>query len=343
MCGSIKGLVNGGGMNQVSIPRLLYGGIDVNVFSVGKSLDDKHGIPTVKRCLKALNTINEQSMGMADTATNCQNIKQINKHHGLAIILHLTGASHNNDMKVLKDYYDLGVRIIHPPFDDKLSFDCTKREGLTKAGKATIEKMLELGMIVDVAHASQKEFWQICEMVKGPLINSHASCRGLFDHPRNLTDKQIAAIAEHGGVVGIGPFWIPKPYWCVCDKRVKSKWHAWEKIQQKSYQKWAQERPTGAKWWHAEARYIRQGGAPILRDSFACWVNHMDYIKERFGVNCIGFGPDFDYILGGPRGFEEVDKLPNLTYELMQRGYAFAEVKKILGGNFMRVFSKILE
>ena len=354
-------MLDGRGHIQATIERLRRGKVDVNVFSVGQSqftsemdglFGKKEAVKNVLRIIKSFGELKKLTHGEAQVATCTSDIRTSLKHKRLAIVLHLTGASHLNDVSILKDYYDLGVRVIHPPFDSNLSMELTERQGLTKAGIRTVEIMMELGMLVDVAHTNEREFWQIFDIVKGPVIYSHGGCRSLVDHPRNLTDKQIEAIAEMGGVIGVGVYCWKAP------ARGVGQWRKWETEKGKVFGLIPEHRKKlrrqyndpyeflfnlGNDWNHFERHQLTARGVPILKYPLGAMVNHFDYVKRLVGADHVAFGPDFEFTLGGPLGLEEIDKLPNLTHELIKRHYSLAEVKKVLGGNFLKLFHRVVD
>jgi membrane dipeptidase len=159
------------------------------------------------------------------------------------------------------------------------------RGGLTELGVQTIEECNRLGIIVDVSHISDTSFYAVLDVAKAPIIASHHGLRALFETPRFMTDDQLRALADKGGVMGV----------------------------------------------------MYGIGPKTLGDV----VDHIDHAVEVGGIGCVGLGSDWD---GGcrPEGLEDSSKLPNLTRELVARGYQDGEVEKILGGNLMRVFKRVL-
>ena len=167
----------------------------------------------------------------------------------------------------------------------------------TDFGKEVVHEMNRLGMMVDIAHVADKTFWDALEVSKAPIFSSHSSCRALADVPRNMTDEMIVALAKKGGVVQIN-------FSCGFLK-------------------------AGA----GGGRGAPQGPRATLADVVA----HIDHVKQIAGVDAVGIGSDFDGIGCTPEGLDDVSKFPNLTRALLEKGYSAEDIRKIYGGNLLRV------
>ena len=174
--------------------------------------------------------------------------------------------------------------------------------GLTDFGRDVISEMNRLGMIVDVSHSSDKTVWDALETSSAPIIASHSCAKAICDHPRNLNDDLIEAIAKAGGVIGINFYPV------FLDQEFKSK---------------------------------REKGLKPTPPPLSKVIDHIDYIAAIGGIGSIGLGSDFDGMNPPPVGLEDVSKMPGITKTLLERGYSVEEVKKISGGNFMRVFKQV--
>jgi membrane dipeptidase len=179
-----------------------------------------------------------------------------------------------------------------------------RHDGLTPLGKQIIAEMNRLGMMVDISHVSDKTFFDALEASKAPIIASHSSCRAISNVPRNMTDAMIVALAKKGGVVHIN-------FNC-------------EFLNQKS----------------ADAGKGKNGKA-LLGATLADVVEHIDHVVKLASVDAVGIGSDFDGVTCTPTGLEDVSKFPNLTRALLEKGYSPEDIRKIYGGNTLRVMRAV--
>lgn len=212
-----------------------------------------------------------------------------------------------NNLDWLDTFYNLGFRHATLTWNEENSLGTgvlgDKERGLTELGKKAIEKMDKLGMIIDVSHANEKTFWDIYNTTTRPIIASHSNCKSLCDVPRNLTDEQIKAIAQKGGLIGVNAYvgFIKK---CEYSNPVK--------VEDVDFNK----RPT-------------------LKDL----VDHIDYLVNLVGINHVAFGFDFcEYLEGhsdtNPIDLEDASKSQNIIQELLNRGYTKEDIEKIAYKNF---------
>jgi membrane dipeptidase len=215
--------------------------------------------------------------------------------------------------------------------------------GLTEFGESVIAEMNRLGMVIDISHSHDDTFWDVLRLSKTPVVASHSCCRALAPHHRNLSDEMLKALAEKDGLVGIN-FW---PGFLRDDI---------DKAETELFIKVATERglPTEL------VAYAKL--EPAVRDKFNAdfkkrWaeisktlpavdvktvVDHIDHVVKVTGdADHVGLGSDYDGISITPAGLENVGLLPNITKELVARGYKSADIRKILGGNFLRVFGAV--
>ena len=197
--------------------------------------------------------------------------------------------------------------------------------------------MNELGMIVDISHASPAAVQEVLKISDDPIIASHSCVYALCDHDRNLTDEQIKAIAANGGVIGVNFFegYLSQEYNDLVRAFEKEHKAEIDSVEDLFY---------GTENWSAEKRKLY---APLtdrikqLDIDVSTVVDHIDHIIRLVGPDYAGLGSDFDGVHRLPEGLEDCSKLPNITRELAARGYSEADIRKILGGNFMRVFRQV--
>ena len=197
--------------------------------------------------------------------------------------------------------------------------------------------MNRLGMMVDVSHVSDKTFWDIVKTSTKPIIATHSNCRSIANVARNLTDEQIRAVAKTGGVVCVVfyPEFV-EPGW-------KEKKDALEaEIMPLVKQRAAKADGNGSIKRIARDRVReREYAARLQPVPLSRVVDHIDHIVRLVGIEHVGVGSDFDGIQATPRGLASVADLPNLTAELMRRGYSEDDVVKILGGNVLRLMEEV--
>ncbi len=287
---------------QVDLPKLRAGGIDAAFFAVDVTRAWKNSLAYAMDafgCFAADIDALGGEVVIARSAAGIEAAKQDGKVAALLVIENSEALE--GSLNVLRGFYDLGVRSIVLTHNLSTWAAAGNAEarcggGLTCFGVALVEAMNRLGMLVDVSHISERGFWDTLEVTRKPVIASHSCCAALCPHSRNLTNEQLRALAENGGVVGITfvpPFLDP----------------AWEP----------------ARWPQVP--------------SLDCLLNHVDHAVRVAGIDHVGFGSDFD---GGGTALRDAGEYPRLTEGLLRRGYAEADVRKLLGENILHVLRETL-
>jgi membrane dipeptidase len=282
-------------------------------------------------------------------AFSVADIERAHHEHKLAALMGIEGGhSIENDIHLLRDYYRLGVRYMTLSWsntnewaDSSGDIDDPKiqhHNGLTDFGKQVVLEMNRLGMMVDISHVADKTFWDTIAITKAPVIASHSSSRALVDAPRNMTDDMLRAVAKNGGVVQVNFFSG------FDDEDFRKANQAQSKEEAAAVQKYidslkAQGKPVS----YIEAdRIEREWMAKIPRPPFHVLIDHIDHIAKVAGVEHVGLGSDFDGVGGAtPQGMDSAADLPKITQALLDRGYSPGDIKKILGGNLLRVFAQV--
>jgi len=195
--------------------------------------------------------------------------------------------------------------------------------------------MNRLGMLVDISHVADKTFYDTIAVTKAPVIASHSSARALTDHPRNMTDDMLRAVAKNGGVVQVNFYnaFIDDNYRKAAEAQKKDRDAAVDAFQE-------QMKAAGkAVTYIDNDRIEREWSAKIPRPPFKSLIDHIDHIAKVGGIDHVGLGSDYDGVSGAlPLGIDSVADLPKITQALLDRGYSADDIRKVLGGNLMRVF-----
>lgn len=289
----------------------------------------------VQRALDMIDSVYEttrehpQQMMMAYSVAD---IERAHREHKLASLMGLEGGhAIDNNIRILRDYYRLGVRYMTLSWANTNEFadssgdidktDVQHHNGLTDFGKQVVTEMNRLGMLVDISHVADKTFWDTIATSKAPIIASHSSARAVTNHPRNLTDDMLRAVAKNGGVVQVN-------FNCgFIDQNYLD-----------AYTKWNNARIAQGK---PDMTYSTEVTPNIPRPPFKSLIDHFDHIAKVAGVDHVGIGSDFDGVDCLPMGMDSVADLPKITQALLDRGYSPEDLKKILGGNLLRVFADV--
>lgn len=334
---------------HVDSVRAKQGGLDAQFFSiwVEPELFGAGGPGAVKRAdlqINAIRELTEKHPELWAMATSAGDVRRIAGEGKLSALLGLEGGYAIDDrLENVERYYNMGVRYMSPAWTVSTSWagssgdEAGKTRGLTEFGKQVIREMNRLGMMVDVSHVSDKAFWDIVNTSTKPVIASHSACRAIANVPRNLDDDMIKALAKTGGVVCV-IFYPPflEPGWSALKDRVD--------VEIAAMVKQASEDEKGgvAQKKLARDRVRRREFLKRLPPvSVSRVADHIDHIVKLVGIDHVGIGSDFDGIQATVSDLSSAAELPNLTRELLRRGYSEADIDKILGGNILRVMEEV--
>ncbi|HZS71671.1 MAG TPA: dipeptidase [Candidatus Acidoferrum sp.] len=329
---------------SIDIPRMKEGGMNAIFFSVwidGRIL----GPPAVQKALDQIDMIreavlrNSSDMELARTAADVRRIRAQGK---IAALIGVEGGHMiGNDIHVLRIFSDLGVRYMTLShfYNDEWADSSTDKpahNGLTDFGKEIVREMNRQGIMVDISHVSDKTFYDALEVSRAPLIASHSSCRALCNHPRDMSDDMIKALAAKGGVIQINyeKSFIDQAYKDAADKisgGVVAQINQFEKDCNHD------EACVEKKVTEAQRQLTAEGKLP--RVSWERIVDHIDHAVKLAGADHVGLGSDFDGATM-PEGMEDCTHLPQITEALVRKGYSDADIQKILGGNALRVMEQ---
>lgn len=327
------------------LPRFREGGLDIEMFSIWVP-PEKPRETYFERANEQIDSLqslicrNPSVMGFAG---NEREIREL-LHRGKFVAMFGMEGGHPlmDDMQNLEYFYRRGVRYMTLTWNNSTSWATSasdetarpeklKHKGLTDFGRNIVRRMNELGMIVDVSHVGEATFWDVVKTTKKPIIASHSSVWNLCHHRRNLKDDQLKAIAKTGGVVFINflPGFIDSTF-----SRKEAALRAGHKGEIDSLRSlWKGD------WFNFEiavAKTLKEEYKAI-RPPLSVLIDHFDYAMKLIGPDHVGIGSDFDGIHTTPLEMDDVTFLPNITRELLRRGYSEEDVRKVLGENFLRV------
>jgi len=335
--------------SRVDLPRMQKGGLDAAFFAVfvGQRERTRDNYEFVQaeaaRMIEAVNYMCNANPSLIRLATTPEQALSNRQNKLLTAFMGMeNGFPIARDISNIKKYYDMGIRYItlcHTKNNDicDSSNDEPEHNGLSEFGRNVVKKMNELGMIIDVSHISDKAFFDVIETSTAPVIASHSSARVVCDNPRNMTDTMLLKLKENGGVIQM----------CILSAYVKTppknpKRDDELAALEKKYGTWAEiDDPSvrdkyAAEWYAIEAKYPQD--LATVKD----FVDHIDHAVNLIGIDYVGIGTDFDGG-GGLRDCQDASQLPNITAELLRRGYGKDDLVRIWGGNFMRVFKQVIE
>lgn len=307
------------GKNQTDIPRMKEGGLDAEFFAIYVASKYAREGGAARRAWEMIDDVYEQarrhpeSLEVAYTAAD---IRRLHKANKISALMGIEGGHAIEDsLGLLRQFYRAGVRYMTLTHTNTNNWADSaggignpaeaRHNGLSPFGKEVVREMNRLGMMVDISHVADKTFWDVLETSSAPVIASHSSCRALTNVPRNLTDDMLKALAKNRGVIIINFY-------------------------------------NG----FINTEYAKPGDPVPTKSAQTATMDmlmaHFEHAIKVAGIDHVGIGSDFDGVDGLlPQGMEDVSKLPTITYELLKRGHSEADVKKVLGGNLLRVLTEV--
>lgn len=322
---------------QVNLPKMRAGSLDVAWFIVYtgqgelKKQGYKKAADNAQAKFDAIHRLVKEyapnKIGLAVSSKDIDSLRKMGKK--VAMIGVENAYPIGEDLNEVKRYYKLGARYMslahngHNQFSDSNTgeFDNTaKHNGISELGKKVIDSMNYYGIMVDISHPSKEAIRQTIAHSKAPVIASHSSARALSDHPRNLDDEQLEWVKENGGVIQT----VALALFINKEKHEKYK-NALEALGDQT---------------DAEAlKALKKEFPPV---DVADFVDHIDYVKNKIGIDHVGISSDFDGG-GGIEGWKDASETFNVTLELVKRGYTEEEISKIWSGNLLRVLEEVAD
>ena len=356
--------------NQVNLPKMKKGGLDVAWFIVytgQDTLTDEGYAKAYENAMSKFNAIHKltkeiapDQIGLAVTSDDVRRIDAEGKK--VAMIGIENGYPVGTDIDRVKEFYDLGARYMslahngHSQLSDSNTGerdDVWLHNGLSDLGKQVVEEMNKYGIMIDISHPSKEAIKQMIELTKAPVIASHSSARALCDHSRNLDDEQLGWVKENGGVVQTVAF----------TSYVNKEKNDARNAKSSEIQKQVAD-SLGVKWLSSRAEFralsdeereaymkVRTQVSDIVdtkiekmpdfpgKVNVSDFVDHIDYLVEKMGLQHVGISSDFDGG-GGVEGWNDASETFNVTLELVKRGYTEEQIEKLWSGNLLRVLDE---
>ncbi len=329
---------------KVDFPRMDEGGLDAVFFAVfiGQREQTPEGNEyAVRRALMIFDSIHaevKRNADRAEIALTAADLRIINRKGKKAVYIGIeNGFALGSEISMLERYYRLGARYMtlchtsnNDICDSSTDPEGPEHGGLSSFGRQVVAEMNRLGMMIDVSHISDEAFYDVIGLSTAPVIASHSNTRKVCDHPRNLSDDMIRALADQGGVIQLclvsdytavtGPF----PERDSARNAVREKYGDWNDLDDSTRNLFI------AEWYAIDETF------PPRLASVAQFCDHVDHVVSLVGIDHVGFGSDFD---GGAQleDCRDVTQLPAITLELLRRGYSRSDLQKFWSGNLMRV------
>lgn len=334
---------------QSDLAKLEMGGVDLQVFSVWVSpveFIESEYFQVADNMINKLEFLCTRVPDKWRIINTYQDINYNQKRNIMSCMIGIEGGHViGNDITKVQYFYDRGMKYLGLTWNNSNSIASSAKDefeiksslrhiGLTEFGRKVIRECNRLGVMIDISHAGEKTFWDVIDLTSEPIIASHSSVYTLCPHYRNLKDDQLVAIGKNGGVVFVNfyPGYIDSTYLEKADM-IKMKYELERQILAEKYD------TNSTSYWYAESKILKHEKIRIV-PSINDVIKHIKYISDLIGVDHVGLGSNYDGVDIMPAGLEDVTKLPFLTKKLLENGFTIREVRKILGGNFKRVFKE---
>lgn len=329
---------------QTTLGKLEQGGVDAQFFSVWvPPAYEKYGY--ARKTLELIDDFYHEigkSPKRIEMARTVADIKRIAESGKVAALMGIEGGhSIENRLELLRNFYRLGVRYMTLTWSNNTDWadssgDVVQWGGLTDFGVSVVEEMNRIGMMIDISHVADTTFSDVMKATRAPVIASHSSVRALNSHARNMSDEMIIALAKNGGVIQINffPMFIDQEYHDAAKKALFA-----AKPEFASLATEYLDDPVGL--MGPQWEFYRKTMGPLERPPLSVLVDHIDHVVKLVGPDHVGLGSDFDGVPSLPIGMEHQGKLPALTEALVVKGYSEEDIRKILGGNLLRVMAEV--
>ena len=319
---------------HTDVPRLVEGGVGGVFFAAYVPHSAAERGMAARMTLEQIDLIRRmvEHAPELELALTADDVVRIHRDGRIAALIGIEGGHAIEDsLPLLRQYYALGARYMTLTHNETTNWaDAAGGEarhgGLSDFGEAAVREMNRLGMMVDCSHVSDETMCDALRVSEAPVIFSHSSVRALGgDQPRNVPDDVLRLVPDNGGVVMVNfysGYLLPAPPGRETAqsvrRRLRERYPDNEEARRAAWRQWFRDNP-------------------VQRGDVATVADHVDHVARTAGIDHVGLGSDFDGVSTLPRGLEDVSCYPALTAELLRRGYAEADVKKVIGGNVLRV------
>ncbi len=326
---------------HVDIPKMKQGGLNAGFFAVSTPARSQTPLSAMKSALQIADVIIEEVERHPHDlflATRSDDARRAQREGTVAVFIGIEGGHMiDSSLEVLRQLYRLGARYMglthsgNTPWVGAAEYD-DGPEGLTDFGKEVVREMNRLGMMIDLSHASDRAFFETVETSRAPILNTHAACRSVSNHPRNLTDDMLTALAQNGGVLGVAY------YAGMLDDEFRGRMSELEELNRRRgpiREEFAEDKQRMSE----ELWKIETAGVDLIEQvPLGRLVDHIEHAATVAGIDHVGIGCDYDAVgLKVPEGLEHIGKTPNLVAALEDRGFSDDDVGKVMGGNILRV------
>jgi membrane dipeptidase len=337
-----------GGGGKLDFPRMAEGGLDGVFFAVfvGQGPrtpgENESAKAEAMMLFDSIHSVVEGNADLASIALKAKDLKAICKKGKKAIYIGMeNGYPVGMDLSLVSRYYELGARYItlchsrnNDICDSSTDGSGPEHGGLSEFGRQVVQEMNRLGIMIDVSHMSDEAFYDVLETSRAPVIASHSNARALCNNPRNLSDEMLLALAENGGVIQLC---LVSDY--VADLPVDPERDSAMQVLRSKFDRWGELDDSVKLAVDQEYQELNRKYPPNLAN-VSQFCDHFDHVVDLIGIDHVGFGSDFD---GGAALVDcfDVTELPNITQELLNRGYSRSDLQKFWSGNLMRVMKKV--
>jgi membrane dipeptidase len=330
------------GINHSDLARFKKGGVDYQLFSVWCDGEKAKPYEWAMREMDSLYAVAARNPDKIVIAKSWKDVQKALKEQKLVAQFGVEGGHMiEGDLQKLETFYNRGVRYMTLTWNnspgwasshaDEKNPNYKGQKGLTDFGKKVVQRMNQLGMIVDVSHVGEATFWDVIKTTKKPIIASHSNAYSICPVSRNLKDEQILAIGKNGGVIHLNFFSG------FVDVDFFQKDAAFRKNHAAEIDSLiASGMQTEYAFTVISDKYPRESDA--IKPDLEQLMKHFDHIVKLIGVDHVGLGSDFDGINSAPKQLKTVVDYPLFTQALIARGYSDKDISKVLGGNFLRVY-----
>jgi membrane dipeptidase len=330
------------GINHSDLARFKKGGVDYQLFSVWCDGEKAKPYEWAMREMDSLNAVAARNPEKMVIAKSWKDIQKALKDGKLVAQFGVEGGHMiDSDLQKLETFYNRGVRYMTLTWNnspgwasshaDEKNPNYKGQKGLTDFGKQVVQRMNQLGMIVDVSHVGETTFWDVIKTTTKPIIASHSNAYSICPVSRNLKDEQILAIGKNGGVIHLNFFSG------FVDVDFFQKDAAFRKNHAAEIDSMiASGMQTEYVFTVISDKYAEESNA--IKPDLEQLMKHFDHIVDLIGVDHVGLGSDFDGINSAPKQLKTVLDYPLFTQALIARGYSDKDINKVLGGNFLRVY-----